>query len=90
MFQRTAATLLIIVLLSCVPACMGRMAVTSGVRKFNVNVVENRWGREAIFVGFYIIPIYPFCAALDLFLINSLEFWQGKNPISGEDAVVDK
>ena len=45
--------------------------------------------REAVFVGLYVIPVYPFCAFVDLFVINSIEFWSGENPISGEPALTE-
>ena len=66
---------------------MGRMALTGTITKFNVNAVEEQWGREVLFVALHLVGVYPFCGFLDLFVINSLEFWNGTNPISGEEAL---
>jgi hypothetical protein len=54
------------------------------VQKFNLELTTDQWGRELTFVGLYIIPVYPFCTFADLFVVNSIEFWSGENPVSGE------
>ena len=65
-------------------ACIGRMATSGKVMKFNLEVAETKWGRELVFLCLYIIPIYPLAGAVDLIIVNSIEFWTGTNPISGE------
>jgi hypothetical protein len=65
-------------------ACIGRMAVSAEVRKFNLGVTEDKWGREIVFLALYIIPVYPIAGAIDLIIVNSLEFWTGTNPLNGE------
>ena len=69
--------------------CLGTGALGNKVREFNLEVVENRYGREAIFFGLQVIWIYRICAVLDLFVFNSIEFWSGKNPINGKNALAD-
>lgn len=64
--------------------CIGRMAVTAEVMKFNLRVAETKWGREAVFLILYIIPVYGFAGLIDLVVVNSIEFWTGTNPVSGE------
>ncbi len=88
--NRSIAMLFVSLLLLASPGCLGRMAVTSEVRTFNMNAVEGRWSREILFVGLYVIPVYPICGFLDLCIFNSIEFWQEENPISGEPALVDE
>jgi hypothetical protein len=34
-------------------------------------------------------PVYGITSAVDLFVVNSIEFWTGQNPITGERALVD-
>ncbi|MGL4828075.1 MAG: DUF3332 domain-containing protein [Vibrio sp.] len=68
--------------------CMGQMATTGLVNKFNLEVVDNRYAREGLFL--LLSPVYGLTSAADLFIFNSIEFWTGKNPISGKSpAVVD-
>jgi Domain of unknown function (DUF3332) len=64
-------------------ACIGRMATSGVVRKFNLSVAESKWGRELVFLCLYIIPVYPIAGAIDLIIVNSIEFWTGTNPIDG-------
>ena len=65
-------------------ACIGRMATSGLVGKFNLSVTESKWGRELVFLCLYIIPVYPTAGAIDLIIVNSIEFWSGTNPINGE------
>lgn len=71
--KAVAAIFIFLVLLSS-PGCLGRMVLSSNVREFNMSVVEGKWGREILFVGFYIIPVYSTGAFLDLFTGPSVLF----------------
>lgn len=64
--------------------CIGRMAVTGKVRDFNLDVAQNRWLREGVFLALYIVPAYPIAGVADLIIVNSIEFHTGINPVSGE------
>lgn len=66
-------------------ACIGRMALAGKVMEFNLQAAQDRFARWIIFLILYIVPVYPFAGALDLIIFNSLEFWTGTNPISGEE-----
>ncbi|OLQ92106.1 hypothetical protein BIY22_16485 [Vibrio panuliri] len=73
---------------STLTGCMGQMATTGLVSKFNLEIVDNRYGREGMFL--LLSPVYGLAGAVDLFIFNSIEFWTGTNPISGKSpAVVD-
>jgi hypothetical protein len=64
--------------------CIGRMALVGTVMKFNLSVTENKWGRELVYLIFYIIPVYEFAGLIDVLIINSIEFHTGTNPLSGQ------
>jgi hypothetical protein len=79
-----------IIALACAAAqaaCLGNNGLTSKVREFNLEVVENRWAREGVFVGMHALWIYRVTAALDLLVLNPVEFWSGSNPINGKSAL---
>ncbi|WP_261924002.1 DUF3332 domain-containing protein [Shewanella sp. NFH-SH190041] len=79
------ATLLICTQLS---GCMGQMGLSSMVTKGNLSVVDNRYGRAGIYM--LLAPVYGVAATADLFIFNTIEFWTGKNPITGKSpALVD-
>ena len=65
--------------------CIGRMATSGKVMKFNLEVAEGKWGRELVFLCLYIVPVYPIAGFIDLVIVNSIEFHTGTNPISGEE-----
>jgi len=69
-------------------ACIGSFALTSEVRKFNMQASPEPWPREGVFVLLYVVPVYPFAGAIDLLIVNSIEFWTGTNPISNKGAAV--
>ncbi|MFM2588089.1 DUF3332 domain-containing protein [Vibrio sp. TBV020] len=74
--------------LTSLTGCMGQMATTGLVSKFNLEIVDNRYGREGMFL--LLSPVYGIAGAADLFVINAIEFWTGTNPLSGKSpAVVD-
>jgi hypothetical protein len=82
-----AMTMTVSILLST--GCMGHMGVTQKVKKGNLSVTENRWGREGVFVGFTVFWVYRISALLDLVVFNSIEFWSGENPITKQPALVN-
>ena len=81
---RTLIVSLLLVSLALVQtSCIGRFAVSGKVRKFNLEVTQDKWGREIVFLILYIIPIYPLAGLIDILIINSIEFWTGTNPVDG-------
>ncbi len=77
----------VLLLLSLGTGCIGNFGLVGKVRKFNLDVSKDRWGREIVFVVLYVVPVYQFAGFLDLVVFNSIEFWSGKNPIDGSASV---
>ena len=69
--------------------CMGQNGLSGKLVKWNLEQSEDRWNREWIFLGLWITLIYPICGLLDILIFNSMEFWQGENPINGKSPLVD-
>ena len=65
--------------------CIGRNAVGGKVMAFNLDVADGKWGREGVFLLLNIIPVYPIAGFVDLFVVNSIEFHSGTNPVNGQD-----
>lgn len=87
-FRRTiAATLLGSMLLFSQSACIGQMATSGIVRNFNLSVVDGKWPRWVVFLLLYIIPVYPIAGAIDLIIVNSIEFHTGTNPITDKPRI---
>lgn len=81
--------LLALLLVTVSTGCLGRAALTKKVKQANLEVTENRYGREGIFLGLSVLWVYRVCTVLDLLVFNSIEFWSGENPINGASPLVD-
>jgi hypothetical protein len=81
--------LLIVLAVTMLSGCMGHGALTQKVVIMNLKATEHKWGREGIFLGLWIVPVYPICFFLDIIIFNSIEFWSGENSLNGKSPVVD-
>jgi hypothetical protein len=79
----------LLVLLVSLSGCMGHNALVDKALRFNLSAADGRWGRQALFLGMWIVPVYEVCAIADILVLNSIEFWAGTNPINSGRAVVD-
>ena len=77
----------LLALLVSLSGCLGHNALVHKVLKFNLSTADGRWGREGLFLGMWIVPVYPLCTIADLLVLNSIEFWSGKNPVNGGRAL---
>ncbi len=69
--------------------CIGTGGLTGKAREMNLRAVENRWGRQGLYLGMQALWIYRITTVADLFVFNSIEFWSGTNPINGRTAIAD-
>lgn len=82
-------TSVFLMLLSILPlqSCIGSFSLTNRVIKWN-NQVGSKFLNELVFFAFWILPVYEVTAVADLLVINSLEFWSGKNPVEAYQKTV--
>lgn len=85
--KKSIAIFMTLTALSSITGCMGRHAMTKSVEDWNLETADSRWGREGLFILTF--PVTYVTNILDLFVINSIEFWSGKNPINNKGALVD-
>lgn len=69
-------------------SCIGSFRLTNSVLKWN-NQVGNKFLNEVVFFAFWILPVYEVTALADILVINSIEFWSGRNPLTSSTKVVD-
>lgn len=62
-------------------SCLGSLALTNKVRVWN-RQISNKFINELVYVGLWIVPVYETCFISDILVLNSIEFWSGKNPIN--------
>ncbi|MFH1618746.1 MAG: DUF3332 family protein [bacterium] len=66
-----------------VAGCYGPFELTKKLHRWNGDVGD-KWGNEAVFLVFSILPVYGFTVLADALVLNSIEFWGGKNPATAK------
>ena len=69
-------------------SCIGSFGLTSSVMKWN-NQIGSKFLNELVFFAFWVLPVYEVTALADVLVINSIEFWSGRNPLTASEKVVD-
>lgn len=73
--------------------CYGNFNLTQRLWHWNGHVTENKWANEGVFLVCAILPVYWVCTIVDAIVLNSVEFWSGKNWVdapSGDHKVTGK
>lgn len=60
-------------------SCIGSFGLFNTVLDWNKGL-SNKFVNEVVFI--LISPAYAVCGAVDLFVLNTVEFWSGSNPIA--------
>jgi hypothetical protein len=66
---------------SAMTGCFGSFGATTALWKFNKGVSDNKWLQWLVFLGLSILPVYELFVLGDVIVINTIEFYTGKNPI---------
>ena len=61
-------------------SCVGSFALFNKLARWNKHATKSKFLNEIIFIA--ISPAYVFCGAADMLVVNSIEFWSGKNPVA--------
>jgi hypothetical protein len=69
-------------------SCIGSFGLTNKLSAWNKQV-SNKFVNEVVFFCFCIIPVYEVTVLADTFVLNSIEFWSGTNPIAQGTKVID-
>lgn len=80
--RRTAVLGLVAAGLVTTSGCFGSFQLTRKLYNWNANVSSDKFVRELVFLGLYIVPVYGVAGFADLVFANSVEFWTGTNPVA--------
>lgn len=69
-------------------SCIGSFQLTNKVLAWNKQV-GSKFVNELVFFAFWILPVYEISSIADLLVLNSIEFWSGRSPLSAETKVID-
>lgn len=85
-FKLTAILLSATILFS---SCIGSFRLTNNIKDWNDNIGD-KWVNELVFIAMHIVPVYEIAMFVDGVVLNSVEFWTGKNVVMepGETKVV--
>ncbi len=61
--------------------CYGSFNLTKKVYNWNGSL-GNKWVVELVFLASAALPVYGIAAFVDLYILNLVEFWTGKNPMA--------
>jgi len=67
---------------SALTACYGTFPLVRKAYAFNKSVSPNKFAQEGVFLVMNILPVYGIAAFADAVILNSIEFWTGKNPVA--------
>lgn len=81
MYNKTLKTLILALTGSfLMSSCIGSFSLFNKVLSWNKDATGNKFLDELIFL--VISPAYAVCGMADLFILNTIEFWTGDNPIA--------
>lgn len=69
--------------------CFGGFALTKKLYGFNSDI-SGKWVRWLVFLLFFLVGVYAVASLIDALVLNSVEFWTGKRPISSTQVHEDK
>lgn len=62
-------------------SCIGSFGLTNKLLDWNKRI-DSKFVNELVFVAFHIVPVYGITVLADIFVLNSIEFWSGDNPVA--------
>ncbi len=83
LFKQVVVLLLVATMAMMSVGCYGSFALTKKVYNWNGSL-GNKWVVEVVFLACNIIPVYGIAGFADAVILNSVEFWTGKNPMAAK------
>ncbi len=62
-------------------SCYGSFSLVKKVYKWNGSL-GNKWVKTLVMWVLIIIPVYEFAGLIDWWILNTIEFWTGSNPMA--------
>lgn len=80
-FRMIALLMALVFSVSAVSGCYGGFVLTKKVYKWN-GTVGGKFVNSLVMWGLFILPVYEICGIVDFLILNTIEFWQGSNPMA--------
>ncbi len=79
--KSVAIVLLLFISLGVLVNCYGSYTLWHKVYHWN-GTLGNKWVKTIVHLLLWIIPVYEICGIIDFFILNTIEFWVGSNPLA--------
>jgi len=66
--------------------CFGSFGATNALHDWNKGVSSSKWLQWLVFLVLIILPVYGLFILADALVLNTIEFFSGKNPVGGGTA----
>ena len=63
-------------------SCLGPSNAYNSLNNWSADATSMTWLNEVIYLGMWIVPVFPIALTGDVLLFNTIEFWGGDNWIS--------
>ena len=70
-------------------SCIGSFTLTNKLLSWNKQVGDKFVNELVFFLFWFPLPVYEVAALADLFVINSIEFWSGENPVTASKKIIE-
>lgn len=84
---RWTVSLILAILISTIGGCYGSFNLVKKVHKWN-GTFGDKFVNEIGFLVLNIVPVYGVAAFVDAVVLNSIEFWTGRNPSSSSNETI--
>jgi hypothetical protein len=83
LFKQVVVLLLVATMAMMSVGCYGSFNLTKKVYNWNGSL-GNKWVVEVVFLACYVVPVYGIAGFIDVVILNSIEFWTGRNPMASK------
>ena len=56
-------------------SCFGPNKAFTGLTDWNMEVAEEDWVKEILFIGLWIVPAYQVALLVDIVVLNTVDYW---------------
>ncbi len=81
--KKIISLIVVVSFAAALTGCYGPFRLTQKVHQWN-GKVGDKWVNEGVFLVLTILPVYSVTLLADAVVLNSVEFWTGKNPMSAK------
>ena len=69
-------------------SCIGSFSLSNRLLNWNQRI-GNKFLNELVFFAFWVLPAYEVSWLADILVINSIEFWSGRDPLAAGTKVIE-